>query len=638
MKRLFLRSAAIAMLFGVTGKIAAEITRTPISLERGYMHCPIVDKDEGAGWMFNIWAGGYLKQADRAFIKSGTKKSSLGTLWFGEPSFTISQIFANEDVSAAENPILSLQKFEPKFDYNEEGVIAGLNFDVQFGSEDKWHMGYRTNLPFKRIKVERKSDFDADKSAQDVLDDFIIKKTEQLPIWQKVDDAWTKEGQREETLNSYAYNLNLLSQLYSSPGNKLVKFADVTTSDHITIAGKDLTGNIAAAGNIVNIRPGVAALPGTVSSLDSVDVQLIDSNLINVTDTISTDVAPIGDANTSIKVAVPTDGSIESRAMFVADNNYTNLGNDSSALENLWIVPQTYWEVVNEGSPEDPLLVAYPRETADSVSIRNTVENLVGQLSSSASDFLKSKNVSWDDQVATGLGDWLHELYISYDFTNWWTSELIGGIKIPTGEIKKKEDVLKLLMPILGNNGHVELHLAIENRFAPLAWLRFKGFNQLSWALEATENRAAAFANTCNFCGTQPSSCTLPNINCFRVKNIGPSVEARNHWWTYTGRWDLTVVHPYNHKVGFDLGYEFYYKGHDRIRYKDSCVCDWLNNVNTLDHKVLECGTKEYSHKIRAELFGIGDYYQIFAGMTQVLGGKNAPAETDFHVGANIVF
>ncbi len=66
---------------------------------------------------------------------------------------------------------------------------------------------------------------------------------------------------------------------------------------------------------------------------------------------------------------------------------------------------------------------------------------------------------------------------------------------------------------------------------------------------------------------------------------------------------------------------------------KSTTATDFLGFTQPLDKNVLRERTDVVSHKVRTEMFHQGDFWELFAGWTHVFAGKNAPKETDWHLG-----
>jgi len=160
------------------------------------------------------------------------------------------------------------------------------------------------------------------------------------------------------------------------------------------------------------------------------------------------------------------------------------------------------------------------------------------------------------------------------------------------------------------------------------------------------------------------------------VKNLGPTLCANIDWQYVVWHLDLNFVHPENPGLGFDIGYELYWKGHDEACFvgssgiancgtgcsnncssgcstngsngcsTDLCCTssfittakDFLGVTKQLDPCVLAINTSQLAHKIRVEFFHRWNFCDVFAGWSQVFAGKNSMQETSWHIGMEIIW
>src|SRR3990170_3823741 len=179
--------------------------RTPLSLMRGQTWYPYTAIDDGR-WVVDTWKGVYYRSASKAYIprdkKDCTKSSDsstscdpaviscgadcdsssgsntrhtepLSALWFNKATFRGEEIFAGGMLSGSDQPsgypALSFAKLAPRFDYNERGVVGGVNVHYKFGEERKWRVGARASIPFKVIEVERSPNCKLSEILEDVM-------------------------------------------------------------------------------------------------------------------------------------------------------------------------------------------------------------------------------------------------------------------------------------------------------------------------------------------------------------------------------------------------------------------------------------------------------------------------------------
>ena len=90
--------------------------------------------------------------------------------------------------------------------------------------------------------------------------------------------------------------------------------------------------------------------------------------------------------------------------------------------------------------------------------------------------------------------------------------------------------------------------------------------------------------------------------------------------------------------IGFDLGYQFYWKGKDNICFKQPTIDDFSGVSKTLNACPLRELTNIISHKGSIEMFTVNSCYDFFGGFSYVFGGKNVMKEGEWHVGMAVKF
>lgn len=283
------------------------------------------------------------------------------------------------------------------------------------------------------------------------------------------------------------------------------------------------------------------------------------------------------------------------------DNFYQALSQDRAAQSRWWVTPV----VDNPGV-----------QTVESQRVQQTVNDLLAVLDDSAEDFFVRQCVCFQSQRRAGIGDLDIECFGNFTVTDEFWVEGIFGLRIPTGRrVNEPQNVF--LMPT-GNNGHLEVKVGGQAGLDVIDGLKIKADAAYSFAVRRTEKVAAPFLGA-------------------TVKNIGPCVDAKVSWGYFLGHFDFTVVDPKSQCIGFNLGYELYAKGRDRVSV--GCACkDFLCKSQEIDDCILEKFTRVVAHKVRTEFFFEGSCYNLFAGWNHVVAGKNAPKETDWYIGINVSF
>ena len=90
------------------------------------------------------------------------------------------------------------------------------------------------------------------------------------------------------------------------------------------------------------------------------------------------------------------------------------------------------------------------------------------------------------------------------------------------------------------------------------------------------------------------------------------------------------------------VGYNFYYKIKDTVKFADETVTSSLLDSGagpwTLNTDSIVNRTNQILHKAQFELFHYFDCFELFLGGAQAFAGKNAPKESDWHIGMRIEF
>jgi hypothetical protein len=304
---------------------------------------------------------------------------------------------------------------------------------------------------------------------------------------------------------------------------------------------------------------------------------------------------------------VAADGSgiaNNARGRFSQNIDYTPLSTNIANQKRLWVVP-----TAASASPSFGLV-------GQANAIGNLIAALAQDVNTSVVDFFFANGVSFDTQRSVGVGDTTVQVYANHAWCDWWAEVFVGAM-FPSG--KRLNNPGLLLKQLTGNNGHYVVQLGGYLGWEGLDWLNIKLDAMYSYATPRTEKVAAAFQGA-------------------TVKNIGPTVDAKVSWQYFVADLDFTFLVPCNPRVGVDIGYELYVKGRDHVSFADTTATDFFGVVQPLDASVIEERTKGMLHKARTELFYQADNWELFAGFMHAFAGKNAPKETDVHLGFIVYF
>lgn len=515
--------------------------------------------------------------------KNTTTKVPWSTLIFGRSNFTLSQAFSGSSVGTAipRNPFVTISTLTPRFEYSEAGAIFMAQLGTMFTcGECDYRGGLRARLPVRDFLV-----FDPC-GASDLTGETLS------DVWQtRMETIGTNSQKPNKVFAGRLDFLSALTQAYSFPYTQqpLVVYGDGTTTytkmatNRVDDAIEPLTGH-----PIIEV---ICRPDGTIPQTDQWGyyTAVMDPTLA---------------ANGS-GLSADQRGAFQ----FAAANNYaTGLGVNSAAQAQLFVVPSI---VGGSGLTQNQVVDGANQ-------IMAAVEAAIGNLDSSVADFYVQNAISFCKGHNQGIGDLDLELYFGRNWgcnKDWWT-DLTFGVRCPTGK-----RVCNCLTPVyfpLGNNKHTELRVGAAAGWNTCDWIKFMLHGSYSWALKHNEKVAAPFTGA-------------------TVKNLGPCVNANINWGYFLGDFDVSFFT--NDCCGFDLGYELYYKGCDKICLCQTTATDWANRtLQPLDASVLSRNTKQMGHKAKVGLFTIIGDCEIDGGWSTYFAGYNMPRETDFYLRMGVSF
>lgn len=580
---------------------AWQETRTPLSLFEGYMHYPLDrDRDSNdANLDVHFWTGIYFRTAPNAYnnkcsetfvpdnccLGSG-RKESLAALYFGQSTFTLEEAFANSFIAPGTpiNPLVILQPVTINVDYREQGVWFGTNFTTHFGCDKQWSSGLRIRIPFRDIKVEP------------LCGNPITNSDENNPVtglYQQRVESITVPGYNPVTQNVFAARLDALSVL-----------------------------------NLINFNS--VGLPVPLVTYPATDILIADQNASGGVPSTSspTDTAPFldviesanGSAPTSVRWAdVPTNGATVllgdgsglanlQRGRVASNISYAALAANTVAQSHLWVVPNVQGaSATNPGALIDAANILY-------TNLNNAFNSLA---STSLSSFTNPLGLNLCYGNTRGMGDLNFEWFLAREWRDYGYFEGRLWATAPTGI--KVNDPLQVLKFPTGNNGHAEVGLGWAGGIEALRWLAFNFDAYYIWVLPASNNIAAPFKGA-------------------TIKNIGPCIPAKTSWQYAIIDLNMNIINPYCECMGVMFGYEAYVKTRDKVYLCQSTAVDWAGVLQPLDTCVFTQNTDRVAHRIRTETFFNGDCISTFLGFEATIGGKNIPAEVDFHIGLDVYF
>lgn len=633
------RLLVIASLIGLSAGSLFAVTSnfiTPLSFEqkpRTYVHYPFaLETDECSNWSVDGFGVYYQRNACDAFgcnldcvsdnacnndcDKVTSHTVPLAQLWFGAPSFKISDAFEGGVVSAPTgNPFLNNTTFTPKFSYNERGAFIGATANrYNLGCCKDWFLSARIGLPISTVEVNQTDACNCGTVDPDFTDAIVS-------IQQQVSGNPQTSGPID-TKTVGVYRMDFLSQLVLPDGTPMVQYGTLTpgsTAGNTRIAGQDITDNDGQVsvqdgshlhGPIYMYKQSSGKVPYANNGLVYSDVAPVpptgqnlmtdaDANLILAADGIS------GMADGQLGVFGGE--SLAPDLVFNEQRNYAaSLGVNPAAQRQLFLVP--VWKASSAGWEEIGLVV------------ENTITRVLEEIQFqglNANTFLAAKGIDLGrSDCRTGAGDLFIDIWGGKQKECWFADGLIG-FRIPTAaKLKCPQEVFA--QPI-GANGHFGLKLGAEGGYMVRDWLGLKLEFFYTHFFNATERRAAVFKDS-------------------KIRNIGPCVDAQVSWNTFLLYLDATFFSRSCPNVGWDFGYELYDKSKDNLSYCVSEIADFAGVVKDLDSCLAVKGSDTQSHKLRAEVFKQWGCFQIFFGGSYIVAGKNVMKETEWHLGMKADF
>lgn len=431
MKQPCLVKRIIVALLCLCGSTQAREIRTPLLLSQGPQHELYSELNHDC-WFINSWVAGYGRSASAAFNRCGNEVS-LSTLYFNKSTFNPQEAFSRSTIPTDFfNPLLSTSIIGPQVKYQETGVAWGAN--LQGFVSECIRIGFRCNLPFRNIKINRianKGNGTSSLGGQKI--DAFLNRVAPTQI-QNVSGVPVK---------TYAYRLDFLSQLPytcedNCPGRSInitnYRDPDFPPNNPITISNQDVTNQTGTP----------------VSLLQSTDGSAPDENFA-IQQAVAQQL-PIENAQGT---------SDAQRSRFDASVDYTTLSTDRKQQETLFVVPSL------QGT----------QTTAASRVIQQHVNELIPCFDTEAENIFKRCGISFASQCIKGMGDFDTEIFGGYYFSPSLYGEAFAGITWPTGKLS--DHPLQVFRQPLGNNGHYEYKLGIQTLWQPNGYAAFKG--DLSW-------------------------------------------------------------------------------------------------------------------------------------------------------------
>jgi len=631
MNRMSVRvGAVLSVLCAVTLNATTSQFRSPLSLERGPIHV-YLDNAHDSWWasgacmqqmdceplpcgiMLEPWVGAYDRRACKSFVNCNPcsngmtrNTSSLSALFFGATSFTGAQAFPGSTVPIGNNPALIFSTITPSFTYDEKGVYFGLQgwYELDDCECPGWHVGGRVSIPFKYIQINNSTTSLSATQLEQVAAEVAL-------------NLNTPVGSAQN-LYDFAFRLDFLSTLFRPAlppfsGTPMVQYNIPNATMTTMIAGTpvaNLDGSVSS-----NIPPILLIKRPDGSLPPRVPVP-----------TAPSPVAWAKDASQATGGVLPVDGSgVANGVYYFGGSNldyFDNLGKNIAAQATLFVVPRL---ISADPTATPPVIGDSTFNSPTTQGIQNAIDAVIKGFSQNETGIELLATFSIDltqQECIVGNGDLRFDFLFGFenDGECWWDYWYVDGVigfLVPTG--KRDKNALNVFYQTLGNNGHWEIKLGIEGALRPVEWFALELDASFNHAFRRTEFRAAPFTGA-------------------TIRNIGPQVEVGNSWSYGIVRIDANFFHPCNPDLGVTLGYEFWGKTRDHISLDQATAVTLLGVTAPLDGTILENQTNSSTNKVRGELFYRCNYFEIFAGASQVVSGKWAMKESEIHLGFMLYF
>lgn len=593
--------------------------RSPLSLEdRGYMHWLLAPVDQAwwyddlpstktnTDWNVHFWGAGYMRTGYKAFAtcnpcdsnKVTRDTTSLGQLFFGKAVFRGEDIFTNgtfagplspsQELVNSVNPYLAFARITPNFDYNEVGAHIGVDFAKNLGTDDRFHVGARVYIPYKIIEIEQ----DTSIALEETLDDVFI--TRIVNADEGADPNQVEYAMRFDFLSTLVFNSVTTPSEVITPV-PVVEYSNDPMPGVVAVTGFNVSGTSAETLSLAGFM--TKSEDGTVPAL------------------------PFRKLPSEVAGALGSNGEgIEGETYYLnrSVDYANNLRNDRSAQGTLFLVPRT----IAPGTTNAGNITVQSQQLLESVRAIIDGDLLISE---PASTFFLNNGINLlAHEAIRGVGDLATEVYGGIGHYDDWFVDGIFGVQFPTG--KQAENAKRIYYQPTGNNGHLVISLGLDAGWKPCPWFAFEIRPYFYHACKRSENRAAPFKGA-------------------TVLNIGPSIDVDVSWNYFVLRTDFSFFHPHNPDLGFMFGYELFTKGNDKVSLGSCIPC---NNATTtdllgrpdqpIDVSLFEHNTNTLTNKLRGQMFYRCNYFELFAGGTQIVSGRHAMKESEGHIGLVIYF
>ncbi|MDQ5890662.1 MAG: hypothetical protein QG604_536 [Candidatus Dependentiae bacterium] len=551
------------------------------------------DPCEKSPWYIMADVDWYSRSAHRAFASHGVATGELSTLFFNADSFRLSHIF--EHCAVAQNtehynPYMRIMKIDPRVEYYENGMCLSANVSRSVMG-GKARWGVRVKVPVRAVDTVRK-DIASRRDSQ----------TEDVAKFQKNEAASSSLG--------FAYRLDFLEAM---PTNDF----SASQVDYAAVSGPD---------TYISIFGGTT-LSGKAAAIYSPEGYVPRGTRVGIL------------ASTALS-ATPISTTLES---LDEDTIYALGTGDFSALTEA-SAANTPTRVKNQDKKATVWISSTHNSDGSQVSsgatntINARMKDMVSTFNANTYEWLNDRGYVLETTRQLGLGDIDLELYYDYYFGDRIVGGLSALLRTPTACGSGSDEANYTGNPYrshTGNGRHVEIgggmHFDVETR----SWMMMHFDTEYRFALARAEKT----------CGTPAESL---------IKNMGSEQLADVSWHSVIANADMHFCHSHTTDITGFVGYQFYWKRQDTVRFRSGTVDSWLGafydptdgvkdyaieNTIALDNNLAAANTEQFAHRIKGGItYHLSDWFSLRAGGAITFAGQNIPKEVDMYAGCLVAF
>lgn len=544
----------------------------------------------------HAYAAPYTRSAHRAFKNNhGFKTHTLSGLYFGSDEFRLSHLFKDSiaDLDTRHyTPYVRVLKMRPRVQYSECGTNLGLSTQL-FTRNHKMRFGMRVEVPVIRRELERKDLVSRDTSpTQDLVNEQSIQVNK---------DGGGVDDYRLDRAFAYRYDFVEAIAKNSSHasavdynGNTTIRFFDVDVHAD--------GGTIGAA--VIHSPEGIVPRGENVGT----------SNLASTATNLPADFEGLA-RDTVYQVVENVDYSATADS---ATKTVSQRTADQDRKATMWVVP-----TFDDGGDL--------QMSAASKGIQSTMSDALKDFNANHMEWFADRGYLFESEQAIGLGDTIIEFNATYEHSPHTSHEGTCGIILPTATGNTKATSPYAIQ--LGNRGHISLFGGVEGNWYCGHGLTFNAYGKATVVLPAKEVR-----------------CAMPTGS--QVKNLGPAQMATTSWQALNAGMWLHLEHPSTASITCSVGYRFFFKTKDRIRFDEATTESWLgkkwqsttykysvanNYTPNTDQSALH--TKQVMHTLCLQTgYHVSRWMRLTFGGAYTVAGKNAPQILEANLGCVIAF